>query len=147
MEGVAKRHSLCRLFFSFLSAGEMFCPSPELFRLFPLSPRAAALSSSRHRRASLLPRHRKKRAPAVHGRARLHACPRNATRHTPSRLAPRAFPHSVGQANNSASGPSGTGAANSHSFPSSRRTGTPRAASAARNGSGPSSGKVSRSVR
>ena len=63
------------------------------------------------------------------------------------RLAPRAFPHSVGQANNSDSGPSGTGAANSHSLPSSRRTGTPRAASAARNGSGPSSGKVSRSVR
>lgn len=84
--------------------------------------------------------------PFMAGRA-FNACPRNATRHTPSRLAPRAFPHSIGQANNSDSGPSGTGAANSHSFPSSRRTGTPRAASAARNGSGPSSGKVSRSVR
>lgn len=56
-------------------------------------------------------------------------------------------PYSAGQAGSSASGPSGTGTAGSNSHEASRRTGTPRAVSAARNGSGPSSGKVSRSVR
>lgn len=131
----------------FYPLARCFCPFPEFFRLFPLSVRSAALFLPAIAVRRFSHAAGQKARPAGHGRARLHACPRNATRHTPSRLAPRAFPHSVGQANNSASGPSGTGAANSHSLPSSRRTGTPRAASAARNGSGPSSGKVSRSVR